>query len=62
MNAISPGVIAADFARDITDDHVLAVASLAKTPLGRFGQPDHIAGAVVYLASEAGGSLPARTW
>ena len=54
VNAISPGVIATDFARPITGDGKLAAARLAKTPLGRFGAPHHVAGTVIWLASEAG--------
>jgi NAD(P)-dependent dehydrogenase (short-subunit alcohol dehydrogenase family) len=53
-NAISPGVIATDFARPITDDADAAGTRLAKTPLGRFGTPEEVAGAVVWLASDAG--------
>jgi NAD(P)-dependent dehydrogenase (short-subunit alcohol dehydrogenase family) len=54
VNAISPGVIATDFARPITDDPAVAAARLAKTPLGRFGRPEEVAGAVLWLASPAG--------
>lgn len=53
-NAISPGVIATEFARPITADATLASARRAKTPLGRFGTPAEVAGAVVWLASPAG--------
>jgi NAD(P)-dependent dehydrogenase (short-subunit alcohol dehydrogenase family) len=53
-NAISPGVIATDFARPITDDPAASPVRLAKTPLGRFGTPEEVAGAVVWLASPAG--------
>jgi len=53
-NALSPGVIATDFARPITDDPDAAATRLAKTPLGRFGSPEEVAGAVVWLASDAG--------
>lgn len=53
-NAISPGVIATDFARPIIDDADAAPVRLAKTPLGRFGTPAEVAGAVVWLASAAG--------
>ena len=53
-NAISPGVIATDFAGPITQDTAAAAARLAKTPLGRFGTPAEVAGAVVWLASPAG--------
>lgn len=53
-NAISPGVIATEFATPITGDPDAAAARLAKTPLGRFGTPAEVAGAVVWLASPAG--------
>jgi NAD(P)-dependent dehydrogenase (short-subunit alcohol dehydrogenase family) len=54
VNAISPGVIATNFARPITDDPVAGPARIKKTPLRRFGKPPHVAGAVVWLASPAG--------
>jgi NAD(P)-dependent dehydrogenase (short-subunit alcohol dehydrogenase family) len=53
-NAISPGVIDTAFARPITAEAGAAEVRLAKTPLGRFGQPSEVAGAVVWLASRAG--------
>jgi NAD(P)-dependent dehydrogenase (short-subunit alcohol dehydrogenase family) len=53
-NAISPGVIATEFAAPITAVPDAAAARLAKTPLSRFGTPDEVAGAVVWLASRAG--------
>ncbi|MFH8251224.1 SDR family NAD(P)-dependent oxidoreductase [Microbacterium sp. B2969] len=53
-NALSPGVIATEFATPITGDPDAARARLAKTPLGRFGTPAEVAGAVVWLASPAG--------
>jgi NAD(P)-dependent dehydrogenase (short-subunit alcohol dehydrogenase family) len=53
-NAISPGVIATEFAAPITGDADAAAARLAKTPLGRFGTPGEVVGAVVWLASPAG--------
>lgn len=53
VNSIAPGVIQTDFATAITDSPNRE-ARLAKTPLRRFGEPHHIAGTVVWLASKAG--------
>ncbi|WP_173921657.1 SDR family NAD(P)-dependent oxidoreductase [Agromyces sp. Marseille-P2726] len=53
-NAISPGVIETDFARPITDDPEIGTIRRSRTPLGRFGRPEEVAGAVVWLASAAG--------
>ena len=54
-SAISPGVIETDFARPITDDPSTAALRRDRTPLGRFGRVEEVAGAVVWLASPAGG-------
>lgn len=53
-NALSPGVIATEFATPITGDPDAARLRLAKTPLARFGTPAEVAGAVVWLASPSG--------
>lgn len=54
VNSISPGVIATEFATPITQGPGRE-ARLAKTPMRTFGDPAHIAGTVLYLASAAGG-------
>lgn len=54
VNAISPGVIDTAFAAPITASADASVSRLARTPLGRFGTPVEVAGAVVWLASAAG--------
>ena len=53
-NAISPGVIETEFARQITDDPAVAATRRERTPLRRFGRVEEVAGAVVWLASPAG--------
>ncbi|WP_419913797.1 SDR family NAD(P)-dependent oxidoreductase [Hoeflea sp.] len=53
VNSVSPGFIVTEqSARSRTDpDHVAAVN--ARTPMGRWGQPEDIAGPVLFLASPA---------
>jgi NAD(P)-dependent dehydrogenase (short-subunit alcohol dehydrogenase family) len=54
VNAISPGVIATEFARPLTDDEAVLARRLALTPLRRVGEPAEIAGVAVMLAARAG--------
>ena len=61
VNAIAPGVIDTGFARPITGDAELAQRRRAVTPLRRFGAPEHVAGTVLWLASEAGAFTSGQT-
>jgi 2-deoxy-D-gluconate 3-dehydrogenase len=53
VNAIAPGYIATDVTRPLMEDPVRNPAILARIPAGRWGEPDDMKGAVVYLASPA---------
>jgi len=53
VNAIAPGYIATDVTASLRDDPVRNPALLARIPAGRWGDPEDLAGAVVYLASPA---------
>jgi len=53
VNAIVPGYIATDLTQALQDDPVRNPAILARLPAGRWGRPDDLAGAVVFLASAA---------
>ena len=61
VNCIAPGLIKTDFARALWDNPETLKASNAKTPLGRIGVPDEIAGAAVFLASRAGAYMTGQT-
>ena len=54
VNCIAPGLIKTDFAQALWDNPATLKASNERTPLGRIGTPDEIAGAAVFLASKAG--------
>jgi NAD(P)-dependent dehydrogenase (short-subunit alcohol dehydrogenase family) len=54
VNCIAPGLIKTDFARALWEDQAMLKERMVTTPLRRIGEPDEIAGAAVFLASQAG--------
>lgn len=53
VNAVGPGYIATDLTASLQADEDFDRWVLSKTPAGRWGRPEDIAGAVVFLASAA---------
>ena len=53
VNAIAPGWIETALTRALRDDPARSQAILSRTPLGRWGRPDDVAGAAVFLCSPA---------
>jgi gluconate 5-dehydrogenase len=53
VNAIAPGYFRTDLTEAFYQDHAWATAMQAKIPQGRFGVGADLAGAVVFLASDA---------
>lgn len=51
VNALAPGVVRTPLASMLTEDAALAAGYLKLTPLGRFGEPEDVAGAAAFLAS-----------
>jgi NAD(P)-dependent dehydrogenase (short-subunit alcohol dehydrogenase family) len=51
VNAVAPGWIATNLTRALQDDPERAGPILARTPMKRWGRPEDIAGAVVFLCS-----------
>jgi NAD(P)-dependent dehydrogenase (short-subunit alcohol dehydrogenase family) len=54
VNAISPGFIATELSAPLLADEAFMARRMAATPLRRPGTPAEVAGAAVFLASEAG--------
>ncbi len=61
VNCIAPGLVKTDFARALWEDPEYAEPRIASTPLRRLGEPEDIAGAAVFLASDAGRWLTGQT-
>jgi gluconate 5-dehydrogenase len=53
VNAIAPGPFATEMNRSLLDDPVKYKAFVEKIPMGRWGELHELAGAVVFLASNA---------
>jgi NAD(P)-dependent dehydrogenase (short-subunit alcohol dehydrogenase family) len=54
INCIAPGLIRTYFAKALWENPDNLKRATSRTPLGRIGEPDEIAGAAVFLASRAG--------
>jgi NAD(P)-dependent dehydrogenase (short-subunit alcohol dehydrogenase family) len=61
VNAVAPGLILSNMTRAMQGIEALEQPQLARTPLGRWGTPDDVAPAVLFLASEAAGFVTGHT-
>jgi NAD(P)-dependent dehydrogenase (short-subunit alcohol dehydrogenase family) len=55
VNAVAPGWVPTELAEGVTSHPTLGPQLLAATPLRRFGSPEDVAGAVLYLVSDSAG-------
>lgn len=53
VNAVGPGYFATELTKALQEDPKLNAWVLSKTPLGRWGKPEDLIGAAVFLASSA---------
>lgn len=57
VNAVAPGWIETELTKAAWQDPARAGAIVDRTPFGRWGQPNDIGGAVVFLCSESAGFI-----
>ncbi|QTP55205.1 2-dehydro-3-deoxy-D-gluconate 5-dehydrogenase KduD [Billgrantia sulfidoxydans] len=55
VNAIAPGYMATDNTQALREDEERSAEILGRIPAGRWGTPDDLAGAVIFLCSDAAG-------
>jgi NAD(P)-dependent dehydrogenase (short-subunit alcohol dehydrogenase family) len=53
VNAVAPGWISTPLTQALQDDPARSAPILARTPMGRWGTPEDVAGPVLFLASPA---------
>jgi NAD(P)-dependent dehydrogenase (short-subunit alcohol dehydrogenase family) len=53
VNAVGPGYFATDLTEGLRGNDMLASQIAGRTPMGRFGMPDELVGACLFLASDA---------
>jgi len=61
FNAIAPGLVDTRFASAIVGNKDMVDRVVGRTPLGRYAVPDEIAGAALYLASDAASFMTGQT-
>jgi NAD(P)-dependent dehydrogenase (short-subunit alcohol dehydrogenase family) len=61
VNAVAPGLVQTKFASAIVNNEDLVQRVIDKTPLGRYAQPEEIAPAALYLASDAAAYVTGHT-
>jgi NAD(P)-dependent dehydrogenase (short-subunit alcohol dehydrogenase family) len=61
VNAVAPGLVATRMTAPLVRHEALARPQLARTPMGRFGLPEEVAGPVLFLASPAARFVTGQT-
>lgn len=61
VNAVAPGLVATRFAGTLVENKELVEQIESRSPVRRIGQPDDIAGLVLFLASDASNFITGQT-
>lgn len=61
VNAVGPGYFATDLTEGLRENDALTAKITSRTPMGRFGTPDELVGACLFLASDAASYITGTT-
>ncbi|MGD0917992.1 MAG: glucose 1-dehydrogenase [Thermodesulfobacteriota bacterium] len=61
VNAIGPAYFETELTKGMRDSKIIAEDLLQKTPMKRFGKPEEVVGAAIYLASNASSYVTGQT-
>ncbi len=61
VNAIGPGSILTDMVRTVAKDPAVRHAQMARTPLGRYGDPEEVGRIALFLATEDSSYITGQT-
>jgi NAD(P)-dependent dehydrogenase (short-subunit alcohol dehydrogenase family) len=61
VNAIGPSYIETELTKGMRESKVISENLLKRTPMGRFGKPEEVVGAAIYLASDASSYVTGQT-
>jgi len=61
VNAIGPSYMETELTKGMRESKVISENLLRRTPMGRFGRPEEVVGAALYLASDASSYVTGQT-
>jgi NAD(P)-dependent dehydrogenase (short-subunit alcohol dehydrogenase family) len=61
VNAIGPSYLETELTKGMRESKVISENLLKRTPMGRFGKPEEVVGAAIYLASDASSYVTGQT-
>ena len=61
VNSIGPAYLETELTKGMRESKVISENLLRRTPMGRFGKPEEVIGAAIYLASEASSFVTGQT-